>query len=91
MIYKITKLDAPASVDKTTYLKCYTSENIGILFWGGHRIGDRNILNITGSALPIVLELNAIELEAPYRVQAEYGAMISVPSDYAVKFLMRVV
>lgn len=91
MIYKITKVDALASADNITYLKCYTSESIGIVFWGNHQIGDQNILKITSSALPIILELNAIELEAPYKVQAALGAIISVPSDHAVKFLMRVV
>jgi hypothetical protein len=91
MIYKITKVDAPASTGNITYLRCFTSENIGIIFWGNHPVGDKNILLITASALPIILELNAIELEAPYRVQADFGVIISVPSDHAVKFLLRVV
>ena len=91
MIYKLTKVEPLASDDNIPYLKCYTSENIGIVFWGNHDVGEHNIQKILNSSLPILLELNAVELEAPYRVQANLGAIVSVPSDYPVKFLLHVV
>lgn len=91
MIYKLTKIDGLSALNEITYLKCYTSGNIAIVFWGSHSVGDNNIQKIMSSTLPIIVDLNAIELEAPYSVQANLGAIISVPSDYAVKFVMHVV
>jgi hypothetical protein len=89
MIYKISKVEPVRSADDVPYLKCITPDNIGIVIWGNHPVGDRSIQKISSGALPIVVDLNPFELEASYKIQSELGAVISVPSDYELKFLMR--
>jgi hypothetical protein len=91
MIYKISKIETFAEFDGIPYLKCFTQTNIGIVIWGNHPIGNGTISTILQWQLPFIIELNPIELEASYRIQAQLGVIISVPSDYKLKFLMHVV
>lgn len=91
MIYKISKIEAMGTVDNIPYVKCLAQKGVGIVIWGSHPIGDDTIRKITTRSLPVIVELNPIELEAPYKVQADLGAVISIPADYPIKLLMQVV
>jgi hypothetical protein len=79
-------VDDGYSIDKeVTWLKCRTSSNNMVAFWGQLGGTNRNIVSLRHQQLPVYLEILAPEdcVPTPWE-KSEYNLSVSVPSDVEI-------
>ena len=71
------------SVDKeVAWLKCRTSSNLLVCFWGEFGKPNRNIVSIRHQELPLSVEILNPEFCAPTEYErSKYSISLSIPSD----------
>ncbi|NJA08328.1 hypothetical protein HC024_21750 [Methylococcaceae bacterium WWC4] len=79
-------VDDGYSIDKeVVWLKCRTSSNNMVAFWGELDGANRNIASLRHQRLPVYLEISAPEdcIPTPWE-KSEYKLSVSVPSNVGI-------